>query len=148
MTLALIIAILLQTPPLQWKAIKEASHEIEGNKGLTIETYAAQIRRNEDIVKLYIRFDFPWGFPRDAAPNIASSNFDVTSISRIVGRLELNCKTLTVKPDGSAADVYQFNGKKHKSKELPFTLPPASLFADYFCETGTKPTTAPTLKKP
>lgn len=132
----------------EWKAIKEMSGEIPDNPGLTIETYASEIARGGDVVKLVMRFDFPAGAPfsifRDAVPR----GFDVSSIDRFQGRIELNCETLVVTPNKSTGEVFQFNGKRLKSKEPPFKIESGHILAQYFCEQGEAPTKAPTLKKP
>lgn len=135
----------LPTDDLPWKLIKEMSGEIPDHTGLTIEVYGAKIARGDDLVKLSIRFDFPWGAPASLFKGNAPRGFDVSSVARFQGRIELNCKTLEVKPVGGG-DVYQFNGKRHKSKEPPFQIESGHIFATYFCEQGEAPTKAPTLK--
>lgn len=129
-----------------WKLIKEMSGEIPNHPGISLEMYAAQIARGEDIVKLAFRADFPNGAPVALFRENAPRGFDISSIVRFVGKLEFNCATLEIKPSGGSGYIYQFNGKRLKSKEPPFTIPSGHVFAQYFCERGTPPTQRPTLK--
>lgn len=129
-----------------WKLIKEMSGEIPNHPAITLEMYAAQIARGDDIVKLAFRADFPNGAPVDLLKSGAPSGFDVSSITRIVGKLEFNCQTLQVRPLGGSAYAYQFNGKRYKSRETPFALNSGHILFEYFCERGNTPTKAPTLK--
>jgi hypothetical protein len=140
--LALTISVSAQT---DWKLIKEMSGEIPDHPGLTAEFYAAEIARGDSLVKLLIRMDFPWGapkFPKATYP----TGFDASSISRFEFKVEFNCDTLVMKPVNGSSEVYQFNGKRHKSKEPPFPLDAGHVFVTYFCERGEAPTKAPTLK--
>ena len=132
-----------------WKPIKEMSGEIPNHPGLTIEIYAAQIERGDNVTKLRIRFDFPWGSPGDLLKENVPWGTDPTSISRVEGGFEFNCKTLIVKPDKASADVYQFNGKKFKSKEPPFSLDSGHILFQYFCEqpSASVSTGPPVLKR-
>lgn len=136
----------LPTDDLDWKLITEMSGEIPSHPGLTVKVYGAEIARGDDLVKLSVRFDFPWGAPADIFKDSAPRGFDISSVERIDGKIELNCKTLVVRAIKASANVYQFNGKKHKSKEPPFTIESGNILALYFCEQGEKPTSAPTLK--
>lgn len=129
-----------------WKLIKEMSGEVPNHPGLTVEFRAAEIARGDDVVKLIWRMDFPWGSPGDLLKEHVPHGFDPTSISRVESRVELNCKTHVVNPVTNSADVYQFNGKQHKSKEQPFSVKSWDIFFTYFCEQGEAPTKAPTLK--
>jgi len=144
----ILILLLLAIPAhaQEWKPIKEMSGPIPDHPGITIETSASQIARGGDIVKLRFRADFPWGSPGDLVRNLVPWGFDPTSISRVEFKLLFNCQSLTVTPVTGSADVYQFNGKKHKSKEIPVQIPSGHIFAQYFCEQGSKPITAPVLK--
>lgn len=142
--LAFILSVAAQTA--EWKPIKEMSGEIPDHPGITLNVSASEIARGNDLVKLRIRFDFPDGAPYDLFRNNAPVGFDVSSVVRIESRIELNCKTFIVKPAGSSADVYQFNGKKLKSKEVPIAISSGHIFAQYFCEQGLAPTAAPRLK--
>lgn len=129
-----------------WKLIKELSGEIPDHPGLTVELRAAQIARGDDTVKLVIRMDYPGGAPYDIFKNAVPHGFDPSSISRIVGKIQLNCKTRFVIPINNSAEIYQFNGKKYKSKEQPFSVDSWHIFFTYFCEEGKTPTVAPKLK--
>lgn len=135
----------LPTDDLDWKLIQEMSGEIPNQPGITMEVYGARIMRGNDLVKLSVRFDFPFGAPVDVFKGSVSRGFDVSSVTRMAFKIEMNCKTLTVKPIGGG-HIYQFNGKRHKSKEPPFKIASGHIFASYFCEQGEKPTKAPTLK--
>ena len=143
----LLILLLIQNlpPNLDWKLIKEMSGDIFNQKGLTANTYAARIARGNELVKLSIRIDYPQGAPVSVFKDHAPRGFDISSIASMVFRIELNCKTLTIKPKGGG-EVYQFNGKRHKSKEVPFKIESSHILAVYFCEQGEAPTKAPTLK--
>lgn len=144
--LALAILLLLpQTEP-KWIPIKEMSGPIPDHPGLTIETYATQIARREDGVRLQLRWDWPYGTPYELFKDHVPRGFDPSSIARFTFKADLNCQTLTVKAIGGTGEVRQFNGKKHKSKESPVSIPSGHIFAQYFCEQGTKPTEAPKLK--
>lgn len=143
----LILILFLFTPQTpEWKQIKEFSGDIPNNPGLTLQTSASEITRGDDIVKLLVRFDMPQGAPWSVFRNSAPSGFDVSSVTRVEGKIELNCRTHTIKAIRNSAEVYQFNGRKFKSKEPPFQIPPANVFAQYFCEQGTVPTQEPVLK--
>src|SRR5688572_30561389 len=108
--------------PEDWKFIKELSGEIPDNPGLTVEVRAAQIARGGETVKLLWRIDYPWGSPGEIFKNVVPRGTDPTSISRIVSKIQLNCQTHVVTPITNSAEIYQFNGKKHKSKEQSFPL--------------------------
>jgi hypothetical protein len=129
----------------EWKLLKEMSGEIPDHPGLTVETRASQIARGDDTVKLQIRWDFPWGAPRDLLKDHVLWGFDPSSISRVETKIQFNCKTLTVKSE-KYSDVYQFNGKKLKSRDYPFSIDYNHIFAEYFCERGETPKKAPALK--
>lgn len=129
-----------------WKLIKEMSGDIPNHSGLTVETYGAEIARGEETVKLLMRIDFPNGAPYAMFRDNVPRGFDVSSISQMTFKAEFNCKTLVMKPVGGTGKVYQFNGKKHKSKEPPFNLDAGHIFVNYFCERGEVPTKAPILK--
>lgn len=146
--LALAVAIVAQSPSanLEWKLIKEMSGEIPNHPSLIIELYAARVARGDDKVKLMLKMEFPNGSPREFFRQHVPHGTDPTSIAKIEGAVEFNCRTLVVKPIKSTANVYQFNGKKFKSKEPPFGLDSGHIFAQYFCEQGEAPTKAPTLK--
>lgn len=137
----------LPTDDLDWKLIKEMSGEIPNHPGQTVEVRGAQIARGNELVKVSVRFDFPWGAPVGVFKNsTVPRGFDLSSISRIQLRIELNCKTLEIKPVNNSSDVYQFNGKRLKSKEAPIKIGSGHIFAQYFCEQGEAPKKAPTLK--
>jgi len=141
--------ILLKTKESDWKLIKEMSGEIPDHPGFTLEFRAAEIARGNDLVKLVLRVDMPRGAPVDLFRDNVPRGFDVSSINRIEGRLEFNCKTLVLKAVNDSGVIYQFNGKRHKSKELPFKIDADSrgaVFSQYFCERGEAPTVAPQLK--
>lgn len=142
----LLLILILQSP--QWIQIKEMSGPVPDHPGITVEFYAREIKRSNDRVRLLVRADFPGGAPVNLFKGNAPSGFDISSISRFEGRVELDCRSLTVKPMSGSADLYQFNGKKHKSKEPPFNIQDGHIFEKYFCERGSAPTVAPTLKKP
>lgn len=129
-----------------WKLIKEMSGDIPDHPGLTVEVRAAQIARGDDGIKVMIRADFPWGSPDDLFRDRVPHGLDPTSISRIEGQIKLNCATRVVTPVAGSADVYQFNGKKYKSREPPFSAKSWNVAFLYFCEDGTTPIKAPTLK--
>ena len=135
----LLILTLLQS---NWIPIKEMSGNIPNYPGITIETYASEIARDGDVIKLKVRFDFPWGVPMDW---VREAGFN-SSISRVELGVKLDCKTLIVTPMKGSADVYQFNGKKLKSKEPPIPIKEGHVFEKYFCERGGPATVAPTLK--
>lgn len=141
------LLLILALSQADWIAIKEMSGSINDHPGLTVKTSATQIARGGDIIKVLFRMEFPEGAPMDIFRDAMPRGFDVSSIVRVEGRLQLNCATLVVKPLGSTAEVYQFNGKKHKTKEPPFKVGSANIFAQYFCEQPSAPATeAPTLK--
>lgn len=142
----LLLLILMLIPSGEWKHIRELSGDIPDHPGLTLEVYVSEIARGDDLVKLSMRADFPGGAPIDVFKANVPHGFDASSITRIQTRLELNCRTLVVKPVKGSAEIYQFNGKKHKSKEPPFTIQDGHLLASYFCERGDAPKVAPTLK--
>ena len=141
----LLLILALQTP-LEWKVIKEMSGNIPNHPGLTVVTSATQIKRSEYTTKLLLRADFPYGAPIDVFRDSAPHGFDVSSIVRMEAHVELDCRSNKITPTGGAGYLYQFNGKKIKSKEPPFNVSDGHIFAEYFCEKGTKPTTRPTLK--
>lgn len=122
------------------------SGDIPNHPNLTIEVYASEIARGEDTVKLILRADFPNGAPVDLFRQNAPFGFDISSISRMVFKAKFNCKTLTMTTVSNSGEIYQFNGKKLKSKEPPFAVKEGDIFEKYFCERGEKPTQAPTLK--
>jgi hypothetical protein len=144
-TLFLILALAVTASAQDWKLIKEISGEIPNHPGLTIETYAAEIARDEDIIKLKIRFDLPYGPPVDWFQG-TNQGFDVSTISRLEVGVRLDCKTLVITTPKGSSDVYRSNGQKLKSKEPPFAIKEGHVFEKYFCERGEKPTKAPTLK--
>lgn len=129
-----------------WKLIKEMSGEIPDHPGLTIEMYAAQIARGDSRVKLIVKAEFPGGAPRDLLKDHVPHGFDASSISTMVFKVEFDCDTLTVKAVNNSGEIYQFNGKRYKSKEPPFTIESGHILSQYFCERGTAPTKAPVLK--
>jgi hypothetical protein len=142
--LILALATVAAAQELQWKPIREMSGEIPNHPGVTVEFSAAEIARRDDGVKLILRAEFPWGAPSDLI-KVPASELDVTSLFRFTGRMDFNCRTLVVKPDGGG-EAMQFNGKKHKTKESPFSIPQSHILSQYFCERGSAPTEAPTLK--
>jgi hypothetical protein len=148
--LILLLAVSAQAQKLEdikdWKLIKEMSGEIPNHPGLTTETHAAQIARGGDLIKLVIRADYPWGAPADIFRDHVPHGFDPSSISRIEVRIELHCATHVVIPPTNSAEIYQFNGKRYKSREQPFSVESWNIFFVYFCEEGTAPTVAPKLK--
>lgn len=139
----LLIFVLTQAP--DWKLIKEMSGEVPNHPGITVNFYAAEIARSDNQIRLLMKAEFP-----DGAPQIEGATyprgFDTTSISRMEGKLKFNCDTLIVKFINGSAEIYQFNGKKLKSKELPFALNSGHILFQYFCERGERPKTAPILK--
>jgi hypothetical protein len=144
---ALLLLLALAIPQKQeWKFIKELSGEIKDHPGLTVEIRMSEIARGGDRIRLLMRADFPGGAPRDVFQPLVPRGFDASSISRLEGKLELDCKALMVKPVRGSAEIYQFNGKKHKTKEPPFKINDAHIFARYFCELGEAPKKAPVLK--
>ena len=122
------------------------SGDIPDHPGLTIETYASEIARDGDIIKLKVRFDFPGGAPVEPFKGYVPFGFDISSISRVEMGVKFDCKTLVVTPPKGSSDVYQFNGKKLKSKEPPIPIKEGHVFEKYFCERGGPATVAPTLK--
>ncbi|CAN5860802.1 hypothetical protein BH18ACI4_BH18ACI4_23820 [soil metagenome] len=84
--------------------------------------------------------------PTDIFRDNAPAGFDISSISRIVFKAEFNCDTLVMKAVNKSAEIYQFNGKRLKSKEPPFSVDTGHIFVNYFCERGGPATTAPKLK--
>lgn len=131
---------------IDWRLIKEMSGDIPDHPGLTIETYGAEVARGDDKVKLKVRMAFPNGSPGDLLRKHVPTGIDPSSIDRVEGGIELDCKSLTVKPMKGQADVYQFNGNHFKSKEPPFKIADSHVFAQYFCEQPSTPTGTPTLK--
>jgi hypothetical protein len=131
--------------PEDWKLIKEMSGEIPNHPGLTVNWYAAEIARGDNLVKLIVKAEFPGGAPRFEGATYPHG-FDPTSITRMEMKSEFNCDTLTFKAVKGSSDVYQFNGKKLKSQETPFPLSAGHIFVQYFCERGEAPKIAPTLK--
>lgn len=153
-TLLLILLLSLSTAAqqenndLNWKLIKEMSGDIPNHPGLTVKTYGAEIARGGDLIKLSIKVGFPYGAPVSVFKDNVPHGFDVSSIERIEGRLELNCQTLVVRPVKASASIYQFSGKRFKSKEPPFTIESGNILATYFCERGGPVTTEPPKLKP
>lgn len=139
----LLLILTLQSPS-EWKSIKEMSGYVSG---VPMNTSAMKIARSGDVIKLLFRVEFPNGAPWEMLRENVPVGFDVSSISRIEGGLKLDCKSLKIKPEKNSARVYQFNGNSYKSKEPPFAIQSGNVFAQYFCEQGTAPTTAPTLRK-
>jgi hypothetical protein len=131
---------------LEWKPIKEMSGPIWGYEGLTVDVKVAAIARRDDGVKVVLRFDYPWGAPGNVF-KIYPHGFDLSSISRVVYKADVNCQSLTLTFLSNSTDVYQFNGKRHKSKEAPQTMTNQSDLVRYFCEQGSAPTVAPTLRR-
>lgn len=129
----------------EWKLIKEMSGEIPDHPGLTIEFYAAEVSRGDDLVKLLLRMNMPWGAPRDIFKPAFPPGFDISSVTRIEAKAEFNCDTLVMKVKKNSSEVYQFNGRRLKSKEPPFTVEQSNVFVRYFCERGPAPTTKPRL---
>lgn len=130
-----------------WKLIQEMTGEIPDHPGIKLEMYAAQIARGDNVIKLAFRADFPNGAPIDLFRDHVPRGFDISSITRIVGKLEFDCETLRVVPMGRAAYAYQFNGRRYKSNEIPFALDSGNILFKYFCERGPAPTTAPKLNR-
>lgn len=128
-----------------WQKIKEMSGEIPNHPGITIEVYAAQIARNEGVIKLWMKTEFPQGSPR-LMGSTYPDGFDPSSVSRVVFGLEFDCDKRSVKPIKNSAHVYLFSGARHKSKEHPFTLNAGHILFGYFCEKGETPLSAPALK--
>lgn len=128
------------------------SGDIPNHPGLTIEIYAAQIARGDNHVKLRFKAEFPGGAPIDLFKDNAPHGFDVSSISRMEFRGEFDCDTLVMRSVNGSGEIYQFNGKKFKSKEPPFKLDSSHIFSQYFCEQPSAPTSGPpklpTLKRP
>lgn len=144
--LLIILLLAITTTAQDWKPIKEMTGEIPNHPGLTAQVYAAEIARGDGLVKVLFRVDYPEGAPVSVFRNNVPVGFDVSSINRIVLKFEFNCDTLVMKTTNESATVYQFNGKKHKSKEPPFTVGSGNMWSRYFCERGEAPTKAPTLK--
>lgn len=140
--LALTVTAYAQAEP-EWRLIKEMSGEFTGYPGFPVKTYGASVSRGNDLFTISIRFDFPDGVPFELAKGHVPTGFDASSIVRIESRIELNCKTLVVKMRKQSSDVYQFNGKRHKSKETPFQIPPVHVLAAYFCERPSAPSNTP-----
>lgn len=145
---ALLLILCLAIPQKQeWKLLKEMSGDIPDHPGITVEVYASQIARAGDRVKLQLRVEYPNGAPRDIFQPYVPWGFDASSISKMLAKVEFDCKTLIVKPVGGSAEIYQFNGKKLKSKEPPFKIDYGNIFARYFCERESEsPKKAPVLK--
>ena len=146
--LMLLLTITATAQTSDWKLIKEMSGDIPNHPGLTVEVYASQIARGDNVIKLMVKAEFPGGAPADLLKANAPHGFDISSISRMVFKTEFNCETLTMKTVNGSGEIYQFNGKRFKSKEPPFTIESSHVFAQYFCEQGLAPTKAPTLNKP
>lgn len=129
----------------RWTAIKEMTGAIPNYPGLTIETYASEVARGDDYVKVKLRVVFPQGAPAELLRGTMPRGFDISSIERAEGRLKLSCKDLTVKPEPHT-EIYQFNGKRHRIKERAFTIPSGHILEGYFCEKGDAPSGPPRLK--
>lgn len=151
-TLALLFVFIYsphQTDALQWKQIKEMSGPIPGYPNLTIRTYASEIARGGDKVKVAMKFDFPDGTPYAMFQKNVPRGVDPSTISRAEGRIQLDCKKLEVKPEKASAMFYLTNGTQFKSKEPPFKIAAGNLLAKYFCEgESPKSTKPPILKSP
>lgn len=132
---------------LEWKMLNEMSGLMRGYPGFTMNVYGAQIARAGDRVKLAVRVEFPNGSPRGMFQKNVPSGVDPGTIAQVVGRLELDCGKMSVKPSGGSAEIFQQNGNHFKSKEPSFKIASAGLLATYFCEQGEAPTTAPVLKE-
>jgi hypothetical protein len=144
-TLLLILLLAVSAHAQDWKLIKEMSGDIPNHNGLTVEVYAAEIARGDDKVKLLMKIEYPWGSPRFEGATYPQG-FDVTSIARILTKVEFNCETLEVKPIKGSTEIYTVSGQKHKSREAPFNIKESHIFSQYFCERGMRATIAPTLK--
>jgi hypothetical protein len=144
--LILLLAGVVTAQDYQWKHLKELSGEVPNHPGITFQTYAAEIQRGGDRIRLIWKVEFPWGAPYDVFKDNVPWGFDPSSVAKFQARLDFNCATRNVKAVGGSGEIYQFNGKRHKTKEPPFTAPPANIFTLYFCEQGQAPTVAPTLK--
>lgn len=143
--LILAAALSVSAQTTEWKRLSELSGDIPDHPGLIVQVSATQIARAEDLIKLRLRLEYPNGAPYDIFKKSVPLDFDASSISRIEALVELNCKSLVVSPVKGSADVYQFTGKRHKSREFPFTINAGNVFAQYFCEQGEAPKIAPRL---
>lgn len=134
-----------QTP--NWKLIKEMSGEAVGVK---IETYAAQIARDGDIVKVSVDFRLANGLPSNICDDGGCTiprGVDTSEIRGMTARVILNCSNSTVTAEKGKGEIYMSNGKHYPSKEPPFSLKNGHIFPGYFCEQASAaPTTAPKLK--
>lgn len=144
--LLLILLLAASASAQDWKEIKEMSGEIPNHPGLSVEFYAAEIARGDQKVKLMVKAEFPNGAPVDVFRGTVPFGFDISSVNKLVFKVEFNCDTLVMKTIKNSGELYQFNGTKHKTKEPPFGVNEGHVFVSYFCERGKKPTSAPTLK--
>lgn len=131
-----------------WVAIKEMTGPIPNHPGLVVQSYAAEIARGDDKIKLLFRADFPLGAPVDLFKKNVPAGFDVSSIGRMAFRLDFNCATLVMKTVNNSGEIYQINGRRYKSKEPPFKIESGNVFARYFCEGKNAPSTSPPKLKP
>lgn len=132
----LLLALLL-TQTLEWKHIPEASG-VSGD-GLRVNTSVAKIARSEDIVKFWLRVDFP-----DGAPSTFGFSFDSVRVEAT-----FNCKKKTAKTRSKG--MFYLNGDlvktledKSIAKETHGSV--GHFIFETFCEQGSQPTTTPTLK--
>ena len=132
--LILLLAFTASAQTTDWQLIKEMSGEIPDHPGLTMNVYASQIARGDSVVKLQLKAEFPGGAPMDVLKDNAPHGFDISSISTMIFKSEFNCDTLVMKTVNGSGEVYQFNGKKYKTKEPPFKIESGHIFAQYFCE--------------
>lgn len=134
---ALLLALLL-TQTLEWKHIPEASGTTAEN--LRVNTYVAQIARDGDNVRFWLRMDFPDGAPS----GIAAFTFDS---ARVEARFD--CKKKVMRPKSQS--LFYLNGElvrtvndKGIAKGAPATI--GQHVFEAFCEEGSTPTQRPTLK--
>jgi hypothetical protein len=130
---------------LEWKAVREMSGPIWGYPGLEVQWAVAEIARRETGVKVLLRIEYPWGSPPELFTK-APNGFDRTSVRRVLGRVDFDCKSKSVKSVSDKIEFYQFNGKRYTFNEFGFPLPTSEIFSQYFCESGPVPTHAPKLK--
>lgn len=135
---ALLLAFLI-TQSLEWKYIPEASGVTANN--LRVNTYVAKIARSEDIVKFWLRVDFPDGLPAGVLP----FTFDSARV-----QAKFDCRKKTMKPQSQG--FFYLNDELVKTindRSVVKATQPATV-GDYvflaFCEEGSKPTQRPTLK--
>lgn len=130
-----------------WKLIKEMSGEVQG---VRVDTYATQITRNANVIRISMDMQFSSGLPSgicDDGSCVAPRGVDVSTIRGITGRLKLDCTTLVVTPEKATGDLYTADGKHYKTKEPAFILQGNHVLVKYFCEEPSpKPTTQPQLK--